>query len=284
MDNTLKLILVMCLATSSAQPQNNEENPFLDIASSFLENLGNGNGGNGNQDLFSAIGNLMAAGASGGKNSGGGNADMLVNIGKAIFAGNGQGGGSGFNPMLIGTILQQFMPSDNNEEGRQSGGSNSEDMMGTILNVASMFMSQNQQEGGTRKSRSVDDSESGGNNVLMDLLPLAVQAINSFSQPEEVKKTEKSHEDHAGILPPFVEKLHQFWDQFSNSDLSNAIFQQIGLDKLFVGFVGRDQRVDYDKLFQSFQNQNFRRKWIKKAIVYVADWAKYLSNAEVYRK
>lgn len=273
----------MCLIASSPAQQQTEENPFLDIASSFLENLGSGNGGNGNQDLFSAIGNLMAAGASG-KNSGGGNADLLVNIGKAIFAGNGQGGGgSGFNPMLIGSILQQFMPSDN-DESPQGGGSSNGDMMGTILNVASMFMGQNQQEGGSRKARSVDDSESsGGSNVLMDLLPLAVQAINSFSQPEEVKKTEKSHEDHAGILPPFLEKIHQFWDQFSNSDLSNMIFQQVGLDKLFVGFIGRDQRVDYDKLFQSFQNQNFRRKWIKKAILYIADWAKYLSNAEVYK-
>lgn len=279
----------MCLVTSSpAQQADNEESPFLDLASSFLENLSS-NGNNGNQDLFSTIGNLVAGAASGsGKNSaGGGNAEMLLSIGQALFAGQaaqGGGGGGGFNPMMIASMIQQFMPSDNNDEGRQSGGGN-QDMMGTILNVASMFMNQQQGGGAARKARSIDESDNSGNgNVLMDLLPLAVQAINSFSQPEEVKKTEKSHQDHAGILPPFLEKIHIFWDQFSNSDLSNMIFKQIGLDKLFVGFVGRDQKVDYDKLFQSFQNQNFRRKWIKKAIVYVADWAKYLSNAEVYKK
>lgn len=284
MDFFLRLILVMCFVSSSpAQQQaDNEESPFLDLASSFLENLSS-NGNNGNQDLFSTIGNLMAsAGGSGKSSGGGGNAEMLLTIGQALFAGQNQGGGGGgFNPMMIASVIQQFMPSDNSDnEARQSGGNN-QDVMGTILNVASMFMNQ-QQGGGARKARSTDEGDNS--NVLMDLLPLAMQAINSFSQPEEVKKTEKSHEDHAGILPPFLEKIHMFWDQFSNSDLSNMLFRQIGLDKLFVGFVGRDQKVDYDKLFQSFQNQNFRRKWIKKAIVYIADWAKYLSNGDVYKK
>lgn len=275
------------VTSSPAEQADTEESPFLDIASSFLENLSS-NGNNGNQDLFSTIGNLMAGAAGGSKNSaGGGNAEMLLSIGQALFSAQGaQGGGAGFNPMMVASLIQQFMPSNNDDESRQGGtGGNQQDVMGTILNVASMFMSQQGGGGGARKARSVDESDNSGNsNVLMDLLPLAVQAINSFSQPEEVKKTEKSHQDHAGILPPFLEKIHMFWDQFSNSDLSNMIFKQIGLDKLFVGFVGRDQKVDYDKLFQSFQNQNFRRKWIKKAIVYVADWAKYLSNAEVYKK
>jgi hypothetical protein len=99
-----------------------------------------------------------------------------------------------------------------------------------------------------------------------------------------MEKTEKQHEDHSGILPPALEKIHQLWDQFSNSELSKMIFHQVGLNKLFAGFIGRDERVDYDKLFQSFQNQNFRRKWIKKAIIYLGDWAKYLSNAEIYNR
>lgn len=277
----LLAFMMMCIiftsSTTHAQ-QNADDNPFLDLASNFLENLSSGNGGN--SDLFSAIGNMMSGG--GNKQSGNGNGELLMTIGKAIFAAQGagkDGGGGGINPMLIGSLIQQFMPSSNDNEGRQSGGN--ENMMETIMNVASMFMANQQQEGGRNKRNTEEESNGNG---LMDLLPLAVQAINSFSSQPEMEKTEKEHEDHSGVLPPVLEKIHQMWDQFSNSELSTMIFHQIGLNKLFAGFIGRDEKVDYDKLFQSFQNQNFRRKWIKKAIIYLADWAKYLSNAEIYNR
>lgn len=273
--------MMMCIIFTSsthAQQQNADDNPFLDLASNFLENLSNGNGGN--QDLFSAIGNMMSGGGSK-QSSGNGNGELLMTIGKAIFAAQGAGkdGGGGLNPMLIGSLIQQFMPSSSGDnEGRQSGGN--ENMMETLISVASMFMANQQPEGGRNKRNTEEESNGNG---LMDLLPLAVQAINSFSQPE-MEKTEKEHEDHSGILPPALEKIHQMWDQFSNSELSKMVFHQIGLNKLFAGFIGRDEKVDYDKLFQSFQNQNFRRTWIKKAIIYLGDWAKYLSNAEIYNR
>lgn len=50
------------------------------------------------------------------------------------------------------------------------------------------------------------------------------------------------------------------------------------------GFVGRDNKMDYDRLFDSLENQSFRRRWIKNAIIYMADWANYLSNPEVYQR
>lgn len=42
--------------------------------------------------------------------------------------------------------------------------------------------------------------------------------------------------------------------------------------------------MNFDKLFESLQNQSFRRKWIKQALVYLSDWANYLSNPEVYQR
>jgi len=40
--------------------------------------------------------------------------------------------------------------------------------------------------------------------------------------------------------------------------------------------------LDYDKLFESLNNQSFRRRWIKSATLYLADWASYLANPDVY--
>lgn len=118
---------------------------------------------------------------------------------------------------------------------------------------------------------------------LMNLLPIVMQTLSSFTG-SEMEKTEQKHHSHESILPPFLEKIHTAWDHFSQSDLSHAIYKKIGLDNVFKGFVGRDGKVDYDKLFESLQNQSFRKRWIQKAIVYLAEWANYLSQPEVYQR
>jgi len=51
---------------------------------------------------------------------------------------------------------------------------------------------------------------------------------------------------------------------------------------LHQGFKGNDGKLDYDKLFESLNNQSFRRRWIKSATLYLADWASYLANPDVY--
>lgn len=48
--------------------------------------------------------------------------------------------------------------------------------------------------------------------------------------------------------------------------------------------MGRDGKVDYDKLFETLQNQSFRRRWIRSGISYLADWTNFLSNPEVYQR
>lgn len=42
--------------------------------------------------------------------------------------------------------------------------------------------------------------------------------------------------------------------------------------------------MDYDRLFESLENQSFRRRWLKQALTYMADWTNYLSNPEVYQR
>lgn len=50
------------------------------------------------------------------------------------------------------------------------------------------------------------------------------------------------------------------------------------------GFTGRDGHLDYDRLFESLNNQSFRRRWIKAATLYASDWANYLAEPEVYKR
>lgn len=328
------LIVVMisvqfcALAYSTQRPSQYEEepSPFLDIASSFLESFSQGqtNGGGSGLDgiagIASMIGNMVQssdgksqpAGGSGldgiagiasmvgsmiqssdGKSQPSGAAQIIAGLG-SLLAANGRGNAGGFDPSIIGNVIQMFAAANSGDkrDKRSSEGNG----LDTVLSLASSFLSnynQNQDRDDIetneikqeKRNPYKEEPKHPGLNgdSLMNLLPIVMQTLSSFTG-SEMEKTEQKHKDHGGILPPFLEKIHTAWDHFTKSDLSDALYKKIGLDNVFKGFVGRDGKVDYDKLFDSLENQSFRRRWIQKAIVYLADWANYLANPDVYRR
>ncbi|KAM8706591.1 hypothetical protein ACLKA7_010799 [Drosophila subpalustris] len=307
------------LALLCAQPYGHlaeeESNPLLDMASMFIqEALSNQNGGGGGAGgggggagaglagIASLVGSFMQANgkAGGGGGGGGGAMQILSGLGSLLAnnarGGNG-GGGGGFDPSIIGNVLEMFTQSDDEQDsGAQqkrssSGNAGSDSGIGldTILQVASAFM--NSQGGAGEKKathhaqhnqqkRSLPE-EPESENGFMNLLPLIMQAVSSFAGPEG-QSTQERHKSHAWVLPPFLEHLHVLWDHFSNSELADALYEKSGVNKIMKGFKGRDGKVDYDKLFESLNNQSFRRRWIKSATLYLADWASYLANPDNY--
>lgn len=279
-------------------------NPFLDMASAFLqETLANQNsgGGGGMGGIASIIGSLMqpdgakSGGAGGigaiasiignlmqpdgetGKSNGGGG-QILAGIGSVIASmtqGNNEGG-AGFDPSMIGNIIEMFTANSDNSNSRQKRSNGNGAGLETILSLASTFLGSSNNNNDGRKAKSQDDG-------LMSLLPMVVQAISSFSGAEG-QKTQQRHKEHAFVLPPFLENIHVMWDHFSNSELAEVLWKKSGINAIFKGFTGRDGKLDYDKLFDSLENQSFRRRWIKSATLYLADWANYIANPEVYKR
>lgn len=290
-------------AYSTQRPSQTEEepSPFLDIASSFLEsftqnqNNGGGSGLDGIASIASLIGNMVQS-SDGGKSQGSGAAQIIAGLG-SMLASSGRGNNrnsGGFDPSMIGSVIEMFAASNNGDKrDKRSTDGNGLD---TVLSIASTFLSnynQNQDQDdfetneinqGDRNPYKKAEAKHPGDS-LMNLLPIVMQTLGSFTGAEMEKTEQKHKEHHNNILPPFLEKIHQAWDHFSNSELSDALYKKLGLDVVFKGFVGRDGKLDYDKLFESLQNQSFRRRWIQKAIMYLADWANfYLSNPEVYQR
>lgn len=282
------------LAYSTQRPshQDDESSPFLDVASSFLESFNqNQNGGGGSSldgiaGIASMIGSMMQP-TDGGKAQPSGAAQLLSGLG-SLLAANG-GAGRGFDPSMIGSVIQMFAASQSSGSGR---GKRSNDAGGleTVLSLASTFLnnySQNQdEEVDTNEIRQEkrNPQKAAPNDGLMNLLPIVMQTLSSFTG-SEMEKTEQKHKDHNHILPPFLEKIHLAWDHFTNSELSDALYKKLGLDQVFKGFVGRDGKLDYDKLFESLQNQSFRRRWIHKSVMYMANFANYyMSNPQVYQR
>ncbi|KAH8406957.1 hypothetical protein KR222_001293 [Zaprionus bogoriensis] len=304
---------LLLLALLSAQPygqmaSEDESNPLLDMASMFIqEALSNQNGGAGAgaaaggggggagaglAGIASLVGSFMQANGKAGAGAGGGAMQILSGLGSLLASNSrgGNGGGGGFDPAIIGNVLEMFTQGDDddNAQKRSSNGGGSESGIGldTILQVASVFM--NNQGAGEKPSagahhqqkRSVPE-EPEQENGLMNLLPLVMQAVSSFAGPEG-QSTQERHKSHAWVLPPFLEHIHVLWDHFSNSELADALYEKSGVNKIMKGFKGRDGKLDYDKLFESLNNQSFRRRWIKSATLYLADWASYLANPENY--
>ncbi|KAH8383818.1 hypothetical protein KR009_010652 [Drosophila setifemur] len=305
-----RALLLACLlcfhpsAPTLASQEDEESNPLLDMASMFFqEALSNQNGGNngggggagaGLAGVASLLGTFMQANgkAGGGAGGGGGAMQILSGIGSLLAnnarGGNGGQGGGGFDPSIIGNVLEMFTQGDDEEatpsqkRSGNGGGSDSGIGLETILQVASAFMgSQSNDKASHHPQKRSAGEEPEGENGLMSLLPLVMQAVSSFAGPEG-QSTQEKHKSHAWVLPPFLEHIHVLWDHFSNSELADALYEKSGVNKIMKGFKGGDGKLDYDKLFESLNNQSFRRRWIKSATLYLADWASYLANPDVY--
>lgn len=233
---------------------NDDSNPFLDIATSFLQETfanqqngrggGNGIGSNGIAGIAQLIGSLVQQDGSKSNGGGGGGglgaAQILTGISQLINANNGNqnsGGAGGFDPSIIGSVIEMFTSGadggSNDEDNelphtkrrKRSNNSAQDNGIGidTILNIASAFMG---------NSNNVDGSADKSNEGLMSLLPMAIQAINSFSGPEG-ERTQAKHKDHQWVLPPFLERIHVLWDHFSSSELAEALWEKSGVNQIF---------------------------------------------------
>lgn len=252
---TTFVILNLCVIyanSHTAQKTNNkvdDSNPFLDIATSFLQETfanqqsgrgaGSGVGANGMAGIAQLIGSLVQQDGSKSNNGGLGAAQILTGISQLINANSGTnqaGAGSGFDPSIIGNVIEMFTAggdsADDDDEPpqvkRRKRANNSAQDNGigldTILNIASAFMG---------NSNNVDSGHPNkANEGLMSLLPMAIQAINSFSGPEG-DKIHAKHKDHQWVLPPFLERIHVMWDHFSNSELAEALWEKSGINQIF---------------------------------------------------
>lgn len=284
-----------------------ESSPLLDMASMFIQEAlnnhnsgsegggGSGNAASGLAGVASLIGSFMQG--QNGKSGGAGGAMQILSGLSSLMNNNNRegGGGSGvnFDPAIIGNVLEMFTNTDDTEDtesarAKTKGQGDSGIGLDSILQIASAFMntqdkSQTKSHHQQKRSTHEEPAESPEENGLMSLLPLLMQAVNSFAGPQG-QQTQEKHKNHAWVLPPFLEHLHVLWDHFSNSELADALYEKSGVNKILRGFKGRDGKLDYDKLFESLNNQSFRRRWIKAATLYLADWASYLANPDVYLK
>lgn len=229
--------VLVCTPSYVISEDSDDSNPLMDIAASFLQETisnQNGGGGNGLAGIASIIGSLVQTDNSGKSNNGGGidAAQIISGIGSLLATANGGNNGGnnggrsgGFDPAIIGNLIQMFASGGDSDGGRKKRSNGGQDNGGleAILNLASAFMG---------NGNEIKDKLSSGAEGLLDLLPMVVQAVNTYSGAEG-EKVQARHKDHAWILPPFLEKAHVMWDHFSNSELAEAMWKKSGIDTIF---------------------------------------------------
>ncbi|XP_041985261.1 uncharacterized protein LOC121737663 [Aricia agestis] len=236
----------------------NEDNPFLDLTSSLLQNMGNGED-NGLGALGSIVGNLMQGDNAknlgalfGQKNNAG---DLLSGLGSLLGGQNGN-----IDPSMIGTMMSMFAQMGDQPQRQKRS---SEDLnLDGIMNLASGLLS-NQNAGG--------------------VMSMIMNTLNSLSENEAQKRSD-SHKDHASFLPPFLEKAHLYWDLFINSELGKTIWEKSGLKKATKAFTAPDGSISFEMMFKSFENHSFRRHWIKAVAKYLTDMVVHIAKPEVYKR
>lgn len=122
-----------------------------------------------------------------------------------------------------------------------------------------------------------------GNKNVAGFLPVVMNALSSLSDTE-VEKRADEHKDHASFLPPFLEKIHLYWDLFINSELGKTIYEKSGLKRALKAFAGPDGSLSFEKMFKNFENHSFRRHWIKAAAKYLTDIVVHVAQPEVYQR
>lgn len=220
---------------------NNDIGGLQDVASAFMQS-----------DAGKQVGDMLTGGKA--KNNGVG--EILSGLGTLL---SGSRGGQGVD---LGSVIQAVSSTfgqkqPNNEVNNEESGMNFESM----LNLASMFVGQ-------------------GNNAegLMGLLPMILDTVSSGDHSNDHHKKKHDHSDHSWWVPPILENFHVMWDHFSNSELGQTLWKNSGLANIVGQMTDSEGRIQYEKIFDSFENPPQRRRWIKSLTNFVAEWISHIAD------
>lgn len=250
--STLKVLVFTLLLSSTKQDSSDNEiddkvSAFADVAQSLLQD----------QNIGSLVNNFMQS--DGGRQIGSAvmgaisNGQVMEGLG-SILSQAGGGNKAGFDPSIITNVLALMGGS-----GRNSRGESGFDF-GELLSLAGNFFSQD-----------------GNAESFMDYLPSLLSSFTSNSP-------KSSHADHDWFLPPFLERIHVFLEQFFNSETGRYVMNSVGLDKFMKLFADQNGNFSYDKFVELVENQSFRRHWLKIATSKMTTAISYIANPKLQKK
>ncbi|XP_050304332.1 uncharacterized protein LOC126741905 isoform X3 [Anthonomus grandis grandis] len=225
--------------------------------------------------LLQGLGSLLGAGAG---NQGGG--ALLQGLGALLGGSQGNGDG-GLNPELIGNVLSMFADSSKSKKPKKVQGEKAkpkvkqaqkktqEDSLDldSLMNIASTFLGQTNDSGKEKAS-------------FMDYLPMIMNTLNAFTG-NEAKERADSHSSHTWAMPPVLERIHIYFDNFMSSDMGKQLLGYLKEQQAFKQFLDKNGNFDYEKFESLIENHSFRRYWIRQLTIKLVDLLKLMSDKKI---
>lgn len=279
------LLLILIFNGCHPQDTGSEENPIFEAAKSFLEEAVEKNPDitkNAGMAALSGIlqtiknadskpiGDLLSSLNMPSSNNVAG--DILTGI-----AGMLNKNSQGFDPKIIGQVAEVFSnladkggDVETNEIPEKHSGPDWSAVLGLASNLISSMGDKN------------GDGEGGGLEGLLNLLPMLTSNAPSghvhFADSDLEDESEHKRYEKSNYLPPFMHIIYEYWDHFKKSEFGETVWRKSGLESIFQLFVDKEGYFQVDRIFESMENNTFRRRWIKSLSSFVGEWVKHLSD------
>ncbi|XP_075228777.1 uncharacterized protein LOC142328711 isoform X2 [Lycorma delicatula] len=176
----------------------------------------------------------------------------------------------------IGDALKQSAGSDlltglgSLFSGRQQGGSGLDPQL--VGKVLEMFTGSREQ-----------NDEGGAMEGLLNLLPLLANTGHMHHDDPELENEEehRRHQQATSMFPPFLTNL---WEHFITSELGRTLWTNSGLGTTLQLFQDREGNFQMDRIFQSLENNTFRRRWVRSLTGFVAEWIKHVADPATLKR
>ncbi|KAF4528657.1 hypothetical protein B566_EDAN016604 [Ephemera danica] len=183
------------------------------------------------------------ASKDGARKDGGGAAEILGQM----FSGVQDNVGN-FDPSLLTNMVDMFTASKDGDAAAPSAGLNWEGVLG----MTGAFLAQQQGQQGQ------------GVEALLNLLPMLMQSSGDQSTGQKADNV--------------LNSVLSLWRVFTQSEMAQSLWKSSGLHKITSRFLDSNGKFDVHRVFESLQNHQFRRTWIRSLTAFLADWLAHIAD------
>lgn len=76
----------------------------------------------------------------------------------------------------------------------------------------------------------------------------------------------------------------QVWELFKNSEMGKGLWDESGLRETFDHFIDLKGKLKLEEALKSLENPQFRKRWLRSLVSFVARWVKHVSNPETHKR
>ncbi|XP_014290021.1 uncharacterized protein [Halyomorpha halys] len=128
-----------------------------------------------------------------------------------------------------------------------------------------------------------DKSTLSFESVVGSLVPLLITQGHEHHDEPELEDVH-AHEQFDQATSMFNPILAQVWEVFRNSEMGKGLWDESGLRETVDHFLDLRGRLKLEEALKSLENPQFRKRWLRSLVAFVARWVNHVSNPETHKR